>query len=289
VTNVFNFRPKRNDVMSLCGPKKQAAPDLPPLARGRYLRAEYSHELDRLYSEIREADPTVIIAFGATASWAFTGEGGIRKTRGVTSPVTPRVAALCGERKVVPTYHPAAVMRQWTLRPLVIADCEKANRQSEFREFIRPQRRIYIEPTISDLLAFEEQHFAGSTKLACDIETKQEQITCIGFAPDPSTAIVIPFFCNSGANYWSTKEEELEAWNIVRRWCRDYPTVFQNGLYDMNFLWRVYGIPCPKACDDTMLLHHALQPEMEKGLGFLASLYTDEPSWKHMRKGLAHD
>jgi hypothetical protein len=57
----------------------------------------------------------------------------------------------------------------------------------------------------------------------------------------------------------------------------------------MTFLWKVYGIPAPKACDDTMLAHHAMQPEMEKGLGFLASLYTDEASWKSMGKGLKHD
>jgi hypothetical protein len=33
-----------------------------------------------------------------------------------------------------------------------------------------------------------------------------------------------------------------------------------------------------------MLLHHAIHPEMRKGLGFLGSIYTDEPSWKLMRK-----
>jgi hypothetical protein len=32
-----------------------------------------------------------------------------------------------------------------------------------------------------------------------------------------------------------------------------------------------------------MLLHHALQPESEKGLGFLGSVYTNEASWKLMR------
>jgi len=32
-----------------------------------------------------------------------------------------------------------------------------------------------------------------------------------------------------------------------------------------------------------MLAHHALQPESEKGLGFLGSVYTNEPSWKLMR------
>jgi hypothetical protein len=32
-----------------------------------------------------------------------------------------------------------------------------------------------------------------------------------------------------------------------------------------------------------MLLHHALHPESEKGLGFLGSVYTNEASWKLMR------
>ena len=32
-----------------------------------------------------------------------------------------------------------------------------------------------------------------------------------------------------------------------------------------------------------MLLHHALQPESLKALGFLGSLYTDEGPWKQMR------
>ena len=59
--------------------------------------------------------------------------------------------------------------------------------------------------------------------------------------------------------------------------------VGQNFLYDINHLWANYGITVPHATNDTMLLHHALQPEMQKGLGFLGSLYTNEASWKFMR------
>jgi len=32
-----------------------------------------------------------------------------------------------------------------------------------------------------------------------------------------------------------------------------------------------------------MLLHHALFIELEKGLGFLGSVYTSEARWKFMR------
>ena len=49
------------------------------------------------------------------------------------------------------------------------------------------------------------------------------------------------------------------------------------------------GIPVPSWTDDTMILHHALQPEMEKGLGFLASIYTDEGQWKRMVKHRSAD
>jgi len=63
------------------------------------------------------------------------------------------------------------------------------------------------------------------------------------------------------------------------------PKVFQNGLYDIAFLWRAYGIRTMGGSDDTMLLHHALQPESLKGLGFLGSVYTNHGAWKSERKG----
>ena len=62
----------------------------------------------------------------------------------------------------------------------------------------------------------------------------------------------------------------------------------QNFSYDVQYLWRL-GIPVPNWGDDTMIIHHAMQPEMEKGLGFLASIYTDELAWKFMHKKKATD
>jgi DNA polymerase I-like protein with 3'-5' exonuclease and polymerase domains len=74
------------------------------------------------------------------------------------------------------------------------------------------------------------------------------------------------------------------AWDLVRFLCSlDKNYIGQNFMYDMNFLWTRYGIPVPGAADDTMLMHHAMQPEMEKSLAFLGTIYTDEPQWKFMR------
>ncbi len=291
VTNVFNLRPRpANDVKNLCGPAAQGIKGLPALQPGKYILAQYAPEIERLYDEIRTASPNIIIALGATASWAFLHSTGIRSIRGATTVTASGPTAKIGRQvKVLPTYHPAAVSREWSLRPIVIADLDKAKRQSTSPEFHRPERHIWLKPTLEDLATYERDFIAGAARLSADIETKQDQITCIGFAPSPSSCIVIPFFTEDGRNYWSTVEEELIAWGYVRRWLRDKPTVWQNALYDLNFLWSRYGIPVPRADEDTMLLHHAMQPELPKGLGFLGSIYSEESSWKYLGKGKKHD
>ena len=119
--------------------------------------------------------------------------------------------------------------------------------------------------------------------LAVDIETRDNQITCIGFAPSAQIALVVPFedMRKPGGSYWGSLDAELAAWEWVRHVLDlPIPKVFQNGLYDLHRLWRGYGIPVRNAEHDTMLLHHALQPESPKGLAYLGSIYTDETAWK---------
>jgi uracil-DNA glycosylase len=290
LTNVFNLWPRpSNDILNLCGPKTLAIPGLPALQRGKFVRNEYAPQLARLYAEIAEVQPNVIVALGATAAWALLHTSGIKQIRGYVAPTAPAVTRACGkEFKVVPTYHPANISRDWSNRPIALADLDKAKGESGFPELRRPRREIWIEPTLDDLALFEP-FLRASALLSVDIETWNDQITCIGFAPNESLAIVIPFITFSGDhNYWSAPDE-VAAWSYVRRWLTLAPTVFQNGLYDMQFLWRSYRIPCPTAAEDTMLLHHAFQPEMEKGLGFLASVYVNDLQWKQMRKGKTHD
>lgn len=291
ITNVFNLRPRpSNDISNLCGSKAEAIPGLPSLIKGKYAKAEYINELQRLYREINQVNPNIIIALGATATWALCHSAGIRAVRGAFTTTHEACGKsvnvpLARQYKVLPTYHPAAVLREWTLRPIVFSDLEKAARNAGFPEVVRPKREVWIEPSLEDILEFERRFIANANRLSIDIETKGDQVTCVGFAPSTEVAIVIPFYSFSAPdkNYWPSKREELVAWGYVKKWCESYPSVFQNGAYDMHRLWRTYGIACRPA-HDTMLLHHALQPEMEKGLGFLATIYTEEASWKFMSR-----
>lgn len=289
VTNVFNIQPEpTNDITNLCGPKTDGVRGYPSVQQGKYIRAKYEPELRRLYGEIQHHRPRLIVALGATAAWALLGTSGIKRVRGAPALLAGRAREVVGfDVKVIPTYHPAAIMREWSLRPIAIADLDKAKREAEFPELRRPSREIWIEPTLDDLYTFEREYIIPSLDLSVDIETAGDQITCVGFAPSIDRAIVVPFVdpIARDGNYWRTLEAELMALDFVRRWCRLAKRVVgQNFNYDMHRLWRSLGIAFPNAeIDDTMLLHHALQPEMEKSLGFLATIYTPELPWKWMR------
>jgi len=291
VTNVFNLRPKpSNDIKNLCGSKAEGIPYLPQLGKGQYVRAQYAKEVERLYDEVIRERPKIVVALGATATWAFMHTTGIKQYRGAVAGSVDLISKRLGfVQKILPTYHPAMVARDYSARPIVIADLSKALRESTFPDIKRPVRNIWLYPTLEDLAVYERDYIIPCERLAIDIETKGDQITCIGFAPSHSSAIVIPLFLGENKNYWGTTEEELQASAYVRRWCLLKPGVLQNGVYDIKFLWQRYGIAFHGGAEDTMLLHHAWQPEMEKGLGFLATLYTDEASWKFMRKGKKHD
>jgi len=278
LTNVFNLRPPGgNDIENLCGPKSSAILNRPAFKPGKYIRAEYAPELSRLEAELRELAPNLIVALGNAAAWALLGDGRVSRIRGTVA------AGSCG--KTLATYHPSAVLREWSLRPICVLDLMKAKRQAEFPELRRPQRFVHLYPTLPDLEAWYEQ-LSSATIIAFDIETAGDQITCIGFSPDTRTSYVIPFVDprRDGASYWADEASEREAWKIVSRiLATSARKVTQNGLYDVHFLWRRYGITVANWAEDTMLLHHALYIESQKGLDFLGSIYTDEASWKLMR------
>jgi len=280
LTNVFNFRPLGNNILSLTGPRSEGIDMYRSLTGGKYIRAEFAPEIERLEAEIDRTQPNLIIAFGNTALWAICKKSGIKKYRG--SPLMNHD----GRFKVLPTWHPAAIMRQWELRVVTLADLYKARAESEFPELRRPERFIYMEPSVQDIKDFYLQHLKHQPFISCDVETKDKTITEVGYATaDGKHCLVIPFWDREAAdgNYWETLEEERAAWSCVRYINTHHFLIGQNFSYDMQYFWRTVKIPCPKFLGDTMLLHHALQPEMEKSLGFLGSIYTNEPSWKFMR------
>lgn len=293
LTNVFNVRPQDNKLEALCRADGKGlvfeGRALSPLVRSpkhAYVAPSYVGHLARLAGEVRTAKPNLVVALGAAALWGLTAALGLRTGPGSHSEV--RGTVMPGPPKCATTFHPAYVLRQWSARTVTVADLIKFWRESASPGFVRPSRNVLINPELSDIAAWALRA-KDAPHLSVDIETKAGQITSIGFATSPTDAIVVPFVLVSDdpprfASYWRDASGEFEA----RRLCRGLlaspvPKVFQNGLYDIQWLLRD-RYPIRAVADDTMLLHHAIHPEMRKGLGFLGSIYTNEPSWKLMRQ-----
>ncbi|HSE47437.1 MAG TPA: uracil-DNA glycosylase family protein, partial [Gemmatimonadales bacterium] len=150
-TNVFNLQPRpTNDVVNLCGPRSEGIVGLPAVVPGKYIRKEYSVELDRLYREIKSIDPNIIIALGNTAIIALMqAKLPILKNRGNLFE-TPLTRPDDSKYKMLATYHPSYILRDnWKDRPIVITDLIKAKRHSHTPVFVRPSREIWIEPTLA--------------------------------------------------------------------------------------------------------------------------------------------
>lgn len=306
ITNVFRDRPLNNDVNQFFVKKSVAKragySSEYPAGVGGLVHPDFAGELARLAHELERARPRVVIALGVTALWALTGRTSIASVRG-----TVLESSLVPGLLVVPTYHPAAILRQWENLTSVVADFRKAKRTAIHGNVVQ-SRSIWLYPELADLGRFSEQFIYavpsgnsipdpsrdpvgkvlyGDDKppLGVDIETRWDvdhQITCIGFAPNPDVALVVPFWDVSkpGFNYWSASDE-VQAW----KWCAQIlgdptiPKLFQNGSYDVQVLAH-WGIKVEGRYEDTMILHHALEPELPKALDYLGSIYTNESAWK---------
>lgn len=281
-TNTFNFRPLNNDMKNLCLKKA----DLPhgyshsAIEATAYLHPEFLVELDRLHKELRTCAPNLVLCTGAKASWALLDDTKISKIRGGIS-----ISGFLEGTKTLATYHPAAVLRQWSWRPIVIADLMKASREMHYYELKRPSRQIIYSPFIEQIEAWTSETLAGGySMLGADTETVGGQIEMISIARTPEECICIPFVDKTkpGWSYWENEADERRAWLCIARLLESsIDIVWQNGLYDLQYILPL-GIRA-RSTDDTMLLHHSYLPELQKGLGFLGSVYTSEPAWKLMR------
>lgn len=280
LANVFSEQPPGNNVFHFFD--RDGDHNLPAYAaasRRGYVKPEFLHHLHHLWSTIEDEKPNVIIATGNASCWATIGQTKITVLRG-TVQQSKRL-----QRKVLPTFHAAAVLRNWPLRTITIADLAKANVEAEFPEIRRPPRWLTIpDPTPEGIGEIAEWLSAPASSYAIDIETYGKQITIVGFARSADQALVVPIIDHQLRSYWPTSNLETDAWRWIRRGLkRQVPKTFQNGLYDISYFIRMGLVPT-MCHDDTMLKHHSRYPELQKSLGFLASLYCNEVAWKSMRR-----
>lgn len=260
ITNVCKVSPPKND-LKLLGTLGLSIKEFIPL----------------LKEELERVRPNVVLALGSVALSALCSLPSIMSYRGsiLESTLVPGI-------KVIPSVHPAAILRQYKWRPLLLIDCKKVKRESERKEIKLAERRFLIEPSFSDAVSVLKEIMEGDKRVAFDIEVDLEGIiSCLGLSPMPEFAICIPFR-NGYRNYWS-EGEEYSIWKMLKR-LFELPKEFiaQNALFDMR--WLVPKVGYFDVWMDTMWAHQLLYAEIPKGLDTLASIYTNEPYYKDERK-----
>lgn len=221
---------------------------------------------------------SVIIALGGVALRALTGLSPISTWRGsfISAQNLPTKPPL------VATYHPVTVLYGETLnRWYILNDFRRAARAAAVApNIITPDWNFINNPTFNTCLHSLEQLLSNNEPMSVDIEVAACQTSMISFGWGNGTAISIPY----GEGNW-TEEQEIILWNTTSTLLQsNKPKVFHNAAFDVQFLWQIHHVMVAPPIHDTMVLYAVMYPEFKKRLGMLATLYTDQPYWKHLVK-----
>lgn len=291
LTNVVNAqppgraagRPVENDISAwIPSTKKAITPDCIRF-RDRMVKPIIHEGYLNLLREIALVKPTLIIALGNTPLWTLTGRWGVTKWRG--SQLLQNAADLLDQVptppcKVIPTYHPAAILRQWDWRAISLHDFRRAKRESTTPTYRLPDWTFIIRPSLVQALgtlgALHARLEASPQLLSFDLETRAGQIACAGIAWDKANAICIPFMAVERAEgYWPNEEEALVLEGLLSVLAHPNARIVgQNLLYDCQYTWRHWHF-VPRVAFDTMIAHHTAFPGLPKALDFQSSMYCE--------------
>lgn len=273
VTNLVNKRPPNNDLSFWVSEKKK-----PPTHEYQLLKDVWAlpvvHEgYKQLMAEIELVQPQIVVALGNWAMWALTGRRGITLWRG-------SVLQGPGGRKIIPTMHPAAVLRQWSIRAATVSDLRRVKRHLETpTEVAQPAWNFTIRPSYPDVISCLTGLLSRLEQepiwLDLDLETSSGHIACCGISWSLTEAICIPFMSkDSSYGYWIAEEEAAIVWLLYRIFTHKNARIrWQNGLYDAQYVHKSWHF-IPRGMQDTMISQHAMFSDLPKSLAFQASLYA---------------
>lgn len=266
ITNVLKYQPPKNDI------KHPDAQRALPAFRTALLR------------ELSALRPIVVVPMGNTALEALGFNYKISQARG---------ALLQSDfGKVIPTYHPAYIMRQQQEYYTAWKDWQKIARHSRGGALVSPHEEFNTKPTIEDVEMFAlniktRASQSNPVKIALDLETYYiEQsalmtpIKLVGMATSESNAIVIPFIAQSGTEYWC-EEDSIRAIQAIASILENpfVTLLVHNSLFDILVLMN-HGFTVSCQIYDTMLAHHLVYHPAQHSLAYLVSIYTDYQPWK---------
>ena len=270
ITNVFEHEVSKN----LAGDIKLG--DDPMWSHTKGFTQEANPYLFRLYERLRQCNANIFVPLGGVALEALTSHKGITKWRGSIMEATKGIVG----RKLVPTIHPAAVLRgQALLKYPIVNDLRRAGQEADGPQINATPREILLDPSFSEARDFLTE--ARHCKLvSTDIEVTGHGISCFSVATSPNLVMSIPLFSGRG-DHW-TEQDEASIWCWYAELLGDpmVAKINQNISFDLGFLFHNNDILFNGPIHDTMVAQGICYPDFPKGLDFITSLYTREPYYK---------
>ena len=212
----------------------------------------------RLRRDVERANPKLVLALGRFSA-AAVGAGRLTSRHGMPAEGTGPAEG----RRVVGTYHPAAVLRNPVLEPLVRADLGRAKELLTGRVLLPP------DPPIHHCSPSELVNVLPNGLLACDIETD-------ALLPP---ANILSVALSDGERAWVCHLAPISGWESdLGRALHNRPVLWQNGKFDALHL-RHHGIHAQVA-EDTFLMAHAINELGEHGLEYLVGQYLHVYGYK---------
>jgi uracil-DNA glycosylase family 4 len=267
IGNVARIRPPSNKINCYFEDSKCTIP-----------KPELLNWISLLKLEIEVAKPNCVVALGATALWALTGEKKISQYRG-----TFLESSLVSGQKVLATYHPQAVGYDWSLAFTTILDLRKAKFHSGFPEMPVDRRELKYGVSAEafvEYCKFLMEH-PELDKVTLDTETVQpgSHVAIVGLGHSPDHAFSINIL--NGKTPAMPEKDETLVWSWLAKVLANKKVIIQNATYDCGVLLLNNSIHIPQIWMDTLIAAHAVWPESPRDLGYLASVCLDVPAWKH--------
>ena len=275
VTNVMNVQPPNN--------KFEYFYD------GKLPGASLETAIVKLRDKLEAIRPQVIITLGAEALRAVCNKRKITAYRGTWLSFR--------DIPVLPTFHPAYVLRQYQSHVVVEMDFTKAVSSK-----CKPVPTMILGPSAQQVLRWVDnairrhKYDEGNHRIAYDIETVGKHVRCIAFADGNQMPICIPFIrfkssdlakvgttrvmlqsqSQAAGSYWSSRDEVHVLDAIQQLFDSGIEIVGQNSIgFDAPLLQDEFGLHIREHFMDTMHAWHCLYSELPMGLSFLCSVLTD--------------
>lgn len=199
-----------------------------------------------------------------------------------------------GERTVMPTVHPAFVLRSPEWREVIGIDMKRIERVMRTGwlppEKLKGRTRVLVK----SVHALRREVAKLERVISLDVETTEEPATenrmiCFSMTDvSGKHTVVVPWSQDAAGNGLFFGSDQQRARDIVNDALRTRVSVTHNGPSFDHIVLDRHGIYVGE-WEDTLIAHHTFASHMPQRLSHVVSVYIDAPAWKEEREDTIRD